>query len=121
MWVTGLSDAEGSFTTTVYKSKNNNKWSVQLSFQISLNSKELNTLQKLKDFFGVGSIYIKKNQNMIMFIVIKKSDLLNVIIPAEGEGRRQAPSQGGYSLLAARAAACSFYQISIANSKKSGF
>jgi len=37
-------------------------------------------LERIKDFFGVGSIVIHKD-NMVSYRVSKLSDILNVIIP----------------------------------------
>ena len=84
MWVTGFTDAEGSFHSSVYKKSANNKWSVIPRFEITLHYKDLNILQEIKDYFGVGSIYIKKTNNLVSFIVSKNSDLMNVIIPRSG-------------------------------------
>ena len=81
MWVTGFTDAEGSFHASAYKKSINNKWVVTPRFEITLNSVDFNILQEIKDFFGVGSIYTKNTQNVTSYIVTKKSDLINVIIP----------------------------------------
>lgn len=70
MLVTGLTDAEGSFTTSVFRqSINGNKWDVKITFQIAMHSKEEDTLLQLKEFFGVGSIYKKKRLKILLRIM----------------------------------------------------
>jgi len=46
-----------------------------------LDNKDLNTLQELKDFFGVGILNTRKNKNITSFTVTKLNDLVNIIIP----------------------------------------
>ena len=51
-WVTGFVDAEGSFSVLVYKtSKLKIGWETQLSFNITLHTKDLNLLIQIKSFF----------------------------------------------------------------------
>ena len=51
MWVTGFSDAEGSFIVSVSKRKDSNNWQIRPSFELWLHSKDLSTLWELKTFF----------------------------------------------------------------------
>lgn len=80
-WVTGFSDAEGSFIISVYKRNNSNNWQIKPSFEVGLHSKDINTLQKFKDYFGVGIINTRISKNVTSFTVTKLNDLVNVIIP----------------------------------------
>jgi len=82
-FVTGLIDGEGSFTVTIYKSKNYSLgWAVQSSFQIELNQQDLSLLKILQEFFGgVGRIIKNKTNNSFIYRVTKLSDLINVIFP----------------------------------------
>ena len=52
MWVTGFSEAESSFNITIYKKSDTQKWIVQVSFEISLHSKDLGILLEIKVFLG---------------------------------------------------------------------
>jgi hypothetical protein len=82
-WVTGFVDAEGSFSVLIYKtSKLKIGWETQLSFNISLHTKDLNLLMKIKSFFGeVGFIKKNKGHNSVTYSVTKIRDLVDVIIP----------------------------------------
>lgn len=82
-WVTGFVDAEGSFSVLVYKtSKLKMGWETQLSFNITLHTKDLNLLIQIKSFFcEVGIIKNNKGQNAVSYTVTKLSDLVNIIIP----------------------------------------
>lgn len=95
-WVTGFTDAEGSFIISVYKRSESNNWQIKPSFELGLHSKDISILQELKFDFGVGIINTRIGRNVTSFTVTKISDLVNVIIPH-------------------------FYNYSIANSKKSRF
>ena len=56
----------GSFSITIYidnRIKDRLVWAVKPSFQISLNSKDINLLLQLKDFFGCGVIVNKNTKN----------------------------------------------------------
>lgn len=80
-FVTGLTDAEGSFTVSVRKTKNINRpWGVQNRFQINLHIRDINLLAQLQVFFG-GVGHIHKSGDMAMFVVSNLKDLTTVIIP----------------------------------------
>lgn len=81
MWVTGLTDSEGSFIISIYKRKQTNNWQINPSFQLWVDSKDLSTLEDLKDFFGVGLLNTRQNKAVTSFTVSRLSDLINVIIP----------------------------------------
>lgn len=77
-YLTGFSDGESNFTVRVIKSNSVKVgWSVQLVFQIELHKKDLNFLEKIKTFLGVGNIYHKEES--CIFMVQSLRDL-NVII-----------------------------------------
>jgi hypothetical protein len=62
-FVTGFSDGESSFSVSIYidkRIKGKLGWAVKPSFQISLNSKDMNLLLQLQKFFGCGVIVNKK-------------------------------------------------------------
>ena len=83
-FVTGFLDGEGSFGITIYienRIKDRLVWAVKPSFQISLNSKDINLLLQLKEFFGCGIIVNKNTKNEASFRVNSLQDLTNCIIP----------------------------------------
>ena len=61
-WVTGLCDAEGSFSMSIVKSKTTKVgWTIQPSFSMTLHIRDLELLNSVKNFFSVGAISIYKN------------------------------------------------------------
>lgn len=80
-WVTGFICAEGSFIISITKTKNN-KWKVSPIFRLSLHTKDLSLLYKVKSFYGeIGNIFISSTRQEAYYSINKLSDLLNVIIP----------------------------------------
>ena len=71
----------GSFIISIYKRKETNNWQINPSFQLWLESKDLSTLEELKDFFGVGILNTRKNKDATSYTVTKIDDLMNVVIP----------------------------------------
>lgn len=83
-FVTGFTDAEGTFSISIFINKRVNgrlNWAVKPSFQISLSSKDIDLLLQLKKFFGCGLIINKKTRNESSFRVNSLWDLTNIIIP----------------------------------------
>lgn len=65
-WVTGFTDAEGSFILTITKkTKLNVGWAIRLIFTIGLHEKDLPILQSLKNLFTVGSIIKLKEKTFV--------------------------------------------------------
>lgn len=58
-WVTGFCDRSGSFGLTMYKKED--KWHFKTVFEILLDAKDIHILEFIKDFFGVGTIYVTGN------------------------------------------------------------
>jgi hypothetical protein len=83
-FVTGFTDAEGSFGVSIYidkRIKGRIGWAIKPSIQISLNSKDINLLLQLQEFFGCGLIVNKNTRNEVSFRVNSIQDLTNYIIP----------------------------------------
>ncbi len=81
-WVTGFSDAESSFSLRLTKSKSSSTgWHINPIFAIELHQKDIAILEEIKNFFGVGSISIRKTRNNAVFHVQSVKDLNNVVIP----------------------------------------
>jgi len=82
-FVTGFTDAEGSFTISIYSdNKAPTKIRVMARFKIGLNKKDLPLLLQFKKFFGgIGTITYDKADNAWIYSVSSITELLNVIIP----------------------------------------
>lgn len=58
-FITGFTDGEGSFILTIIKdNKYKLGWRAACRFVISLNKKDLKLLNKIKEFFGVGNVFL---------------------------------------------------------------
>jgi hypothetical protein len=80
-YVTGFCDGEACFTVKVNRnSLLRTGWNVSLIFSIHLNVRDLDLLEQIKAFFGVGYIQINKDGS-ITYSVANLKDLTNVIIP----------------------------------------
>jgi len=81
-WITGFSDAESSFIISIRKKKDTKLgWSVTPIFSISLNKKDLQILEKIQYFFGVGTITFNKKDDCYFFSVQSIKHIVNAIIP----------------------------------------
>lgn len=80
-FLTGFTDAEGSFMINVRKSPNSKfGWSVKLIFQIELHKKDKDLLNLIKSYFQeVGNI--NKVRDCLSFRVSSVADIVNVILP----------------------------------------
>lgn len=78
-FVTGFTDAEGSFSVIVAKSNSFKvQWQARLFFQISLLVIHRLLLEEIKKFFGVGEIHTKTSDSIIYSVKSIKD--LTVII-----------------------------------------
>jgi len=82
-WITGFSDAEGTFVVSIYKSNDYKcKYAVKPSFAIELHERDINLLHKIKEYFnGVGSIHIRSNKSSAIYTVTGLKDINSTIIP----------------------------------------
>ena len=85
-YVTGLSDAEASFHVSIIKNKKyRSGFQVMAIYTIQLHIKDIELLNKLKSYFGIGSVTIKKDKEgnplSAVFSVQSLKDLSNVIVP----------------------------------------
>jgi hypothetical protein len=79
-FVTGFTDAEGCFSLGIYK-KNKYKtgYLVQLIFKITLHNKDLDLLNQLQDYFGVG-IITKHGETTLQYCVRSSKDLKVIFV-----------------------------------------
>lgn len=81
-WITGFSDGESSFVLKLHETKKRKVgWSVNPSFSIELNIRDLYVLEKIQSFFKVGSISKRNNRRTAVYAVQSVIALNNVIIP----------------------------------------
>ena len=96
-WVIGFVDGEGCFSINFVKQPNRKEknkirkgyktgYQIFHEFAITQGESSLGSLEKIKNFFGVGNIYINKRydnhkEHLYRYVVRKREDLTNVIIP----------------------------------------
>lgn len=96
-WVLGFVDGEGCFSVGLLSQPDRKEkhrirrgyktgYQVFCEFAVTQGMKSLKSLKDLHKFFGVGNIYINTRydnhkEHLYRFVVRKRSDLLNVIIP----------------------------------------
>lgn len=79
-WISGFTDAEGSFIIKTYEAKNRKYgWRIEAVFQISLHKRDEILLNRIKEYFGVGSFSV--DRNYIAYVVRSLKDLNQIIIP----------------------------------------
>lgn len=74
-YLTGLVDAEGCFTTSIYKdSRMKTGWQVKPIFQLNLHKKDIKILEAVQKTWGVGKIY-KHGEDSLMYRVSSLKNL----------------------------------------------
>jgi len=74
-FITGFTDAEGSFYASIIKDKTyKTGWQVRLFFSIGLHKKDKALLEEIQKFFGVGKVYLK-NKDVVNYAVWQVKDL----------------------------------------------
>jgi len=86
-WITGFTDGEGCFSIAVIKIKTT-KFGKQIfpEFVVTQGAKSLTALEKIKNFFGCGNIFINKrydnhNENLYRYCVRSLGELNVKILP----------------------------------------
>lgn len=92
-WITGFVDGEGCFSINFIRQpdRQNRKgyrtgYQVAHEFAVTQGAKSIDCLHMLKDFFGVGDVYVNRRydnhrEHLHRYVVRKRSDLLNTINP----------------------------------------
>ena len=78
-WVTGFCNRSASFIIIPSFRKSNQKWEIKATFEILVDSKYSEILERIQFFFGIGKTY--KIGTKAYYRVTKISDLTNIIIP----------------------------------------
>ena len=86
-WLTGFTDGEGCFSISIFKNETL-KYGYQIfpEFVLTQGARSLETLEKVRDFFGCGRIYENKRydnhrESLYRYCVRNKNDLLEKICP----------------------------------------
>ena len=84
-FITGLIDAEGSFSVIIDKNKSRKLgWRVQTKFQLGMHLRDILLITKVKDFFGgIGSIHISQPLKKVNYSVDSILDLTKLIVHLE--------------------------------------
>ena len=78
-FITGFSDAEGSFIISIYKSDTSKlKWRVTAYFSIHIHIKDIAIFESVKNSFGVGNV--RKNSNTTALFRVDNVKELQIII-----------------------------------------
>lgn len=81
-FITGFTDAEGSFNVSISKTNSQLGWRVQCRYIIELHIKDLHLIEQIKSYFNsIGSIHINKHRNTVTYSVVGLKDIFNVILP----------------------------------------
>ena len=72
-WLAGFIDGEGSFQVFL------DRVYLRVMFRIRLHKDDINVLQKIQDFLGVGRVVIEGNS--CVFIISNVKELINVLFP----------------------------------------
>ena len=92
-WVVGFVDGEGCFGISFVRQPNHNKrkgyktgYQVSHEFAVTQGAKSIKSLYILADFFKVGQVVVNNRhdnhkEHLYRYVVRKREDLVNVIIP----------------------------------------
>ena len=92
-WIIGFVDGEGCFSIGFIKQPTiaNRKgyktgWQISHEFAVTQGAKSISALEELRQFFGVGTLVINRRydnhkEHLYRYVVRKRDDLLQVIIP----------------------------------------
>ena len=72
-WLTGFIDGEGSFQVFL------DRHYLRVMFRIRLHKDDINVLQKIQEFLGVGRVVL--DGNTCVFRISNVKDLINVLFP----------------------------------------
>ena len=89
-WIVGFVDGEGSFyfgfSRVGITRRNKTGFHVSPTFAVTQGAKSVECLHGLREFFGIGSVYLNKRfdnhkEHLYHYAVSKLDDLLNTIVP----------------------------------------
>lgn len=79
-FITGFADAESTFSHSISRNESSKfGWIISLSFAIQLSVRDIDLLQKIQLFFGVGTISYSKDKKLVVYRVRSLNDLSVII------------------------------------------
>lgn len=81
-WLSGFASGEGCFLVTLIKTTSNQLgcW-VQLSFQLTQHTRDIELINHLKEYLGCGQTTVYDDHNFIKYVVSNISDITEKVIP----------------------------------------
>jgi hypothetical protein len=107
-WITGYVDGEGCFSINFIKQPERDRrkgyrtgFQVAHEFAVTQGARSVDSLHMLKEFFGVGSVYINKRydnhkEHMYRYCVRKRRDLIQTIVPFFMKYQLRTAKQGDF-------------------------
>ena len=103
-WLVGFTDGEGCFSISIFKNKTlKSGYQVFPEFVLTQGAKSLETLEKVRDFFGCGRIYENKRydnhrESLYRYCVRNKIDLVEKICPFFNKYTLQTAKRNDFEL-----------------------
>ena len=94
-WIVGFTDGEGCFSVSIVKNKTSSLgWQVMPEYVITQGKSSLDALEKVKEFFGCGNIFINRRydnhtEDLYRFCIRSLKDLNGKVIPFFKEHKLQ--------------------------------
>ena len=81
-WLAGFASGEGCFLVTLIKTTSNQLgyW-VQLSFQLTQHTCDIELINNLKEYLDCGQTTVYDNHNFIKYVVSNISDIMEKVLP----------------------------------------
>ena len=81
-WFAGFASGEGCFQITLIKTTSNQSgyW-VQLSFQLSQHTRDIELIDSIKEYLDCGQTTVYDNHNYIRYTVSNISDIMEKVLP----------------------------------------
>lgn len=99
LFITGFTDAEGTFTTSIVKnSKNRLGLTALVAFSIKLHKKDEELLKLVQLYFGCGNIY-KDGENYLVFKIVNLKQIINTVIAHFDKFSLQTQNKAEFELL----------------------
>ncbi len=111
-WIVGFVDGEGCFSIGFIRQQDRKEktrtrrgyrtgYQVFHEFAVTQGVSSLSALQEIQNFFGVGKIYINTrydnhNEHLYRYVVRKRDDLVNVIIPFFTKNKLRTKKKGDF-------------------------
>jgi hypothetical protein len=111
-WITGFVDGEGCFSIGFIRQAGGGKrkgyktgYQVSHEFAVTQGEKNLESLHMVKEFFGVGNVYVNKRydnhkEHLYRYVVRRRNDLREIIVPFFRENKLRTTKQQDFEKFA---------------------